>query len=110
MNTRDLAILDANEATANVAYRLSEVIAIYPITPSSAMAEFCDEWKTKDQKNLWGITPDIAQLQSEGGVAGAIHGALQAGEGGGQLLVFRALQAASFRQIPILHFVASAVF
>ena len=79
MNTRDLAILDANEATANVAYRLSEVIAIYPITPSSAMAEFCDEWKTKDQKNLWGITPDIAQLQSEGGVAGAIHGALQAG-------------------------------
>lgn len=79
MNNQDLAILDANEATANVAYRLSEVIAIYPITPSSAMAEFCDEWKTKDQKNLWGVTPEIAQLQSEGGVSGAIHGALQAG-------------------------------
>ena len=75
----DLAILDGNEATANVAYRLSEIIAIYPITPSSAMAEFCDEWQNKGQKNLWGIVPEIAQLQSEGGVAGALHGALQAG-------------------------------
>lgn len=79
MNSQKLATLDANEATANVAYRLSEIIAIYPITPSSAMAEFCDEWKTKGQSNLWGITPEIAQLQSEGGVAGAIHGALQSG-------------------------------
>jgi pyruvate-ferredoxin/flavodoxin oxidoreductase len=75
----DLAILDGNEATAHVAYRLSEIIAIYPITPSSAMAEFCDEWQSKGQKNLWGIVPEIAQLQSEGGVAGALHGALQAG-------------------------------
>lgn len=79
MKQTHLAILDANEATASVAYRLSEVIAIYPITPSSAMAEFCDEWHAKGQKNLWGIAPDIAQLQSEGGVAGALHGALQAG-------------------------------
>jgi pyruvate-ferredoxin/flavodoxin oxidoreductase len=75
----NLTILDANEATANVAYRLSEIIAIYPITPSSAMAEFCDEWQTQGKKNLWGIVPEIAQLQSEGGVAGALHGALQAG-------------------------------
>jgi pyruvate-ferredoxin/flavodoxin oxidoreductase len=75
----NLAILDGNEATANVAYRLSEIIAIYPITPSSAMAEFCDEWQNKGQKNLWGIIPEITQLQSEGGVAGALHGALQAG-------------------------------
>ncbi|UPA28813.1 MAG: pyruvate:ferredoxin (flavodoxin) oxidoreductase [Verrucomicrobiota bacterium] len=79
MKQTHLAILDANEATASVAYRLSEIIAIYPITPSSAMAEFCDEWHAKGQKNLWGIAPDIAQLQSEGGVAGALHGALQAG-------------------------------
>jgi pyruvate-ferredoxin/flavodoxin oxidoreductase len=75
----NLAILDGNEATANVAYRLSEIIAIYPITPSSAMAEFCDEWQNKGKKNLWGIVPEIAQLQSEGGVAGALHGALQMG-------------------------------
>ncbi|MDR1590397.1 MAG: pyruvate:ferredoxin (flavodoxin) oxidoreductase [Puniceicoccales bacterium] len=75
----NLAILDGNEATANVAYRLSEIIAIYPITPSSVMAEFCDEWQNKGQKNLWGIVPEITQLQSEGGVAGALHGALQTG-------------------------------
>ncbi|MDR2806764.1 MAG: pyruvate:ferredoxin (flavodoxin) oxidoreductase [Puniceicoccales bacterium] len=79
MKEKNLAILDANEATANVAYRLSEIIAIYPITPSSVMAEFCDEWQTKGLKNIWGITPEITQLQSEGGVAGALHGALQAG-------------------------------
>ncbi|MDE6576415.1 MAG: pyruvate:ferredoxin (flavodoxin) oxidoreductase [Opitutales bacterium] len=79
MKQTHLAILDANEATASVAYRLSEIIAIYPITPSSAMAEFCDEWHAKGQKNLWRIAPEIAQLQSEGGVAGALHGALQAG-------------------------------
>ncbi|MDR1303553.1 MAG: pyruvate:ferredoxin (flavodoxin) oxidoreductase [Puniceicoccales bacterium] len=79
MNKGNLAILDANEAAANVAYRLSEVIAIYPITPSSAMAEFCDEWRTQGKKNIWGIAPEIVQLQSESGVAGAIHGALQSG-------------------------------
>ncbi|MDR2200676.1 MAG: pyruvate:ferredoxin (flavodoxin) oxidoreductase [Puniceicoccales bacterium] len=79
MKVAPLAILDANEATANVAYRFSEIIAIYPITPSSAMAEFCDEWSSQGRKNLWEICPEIVQLQSEGGVAGAIHGALQAG-------------------------------
>lgn len=70
---------DANEAVASVAYRASEVIAIYPITPSSGMAEVCDEWAAGERPNLWGHTPEVVQLQSEGGVAGALHGALQAG-------------------------------
>jgi pyruvate-ferredoxin/flavodoxin oxidoreductase len=73
------ATLDANEAVASVAYRLSEVIAIYPITPSSPMAESADEWASQGQENLWGGTPQVVEMQSEGGVAGALHGALQAG-------------------------------
>lgn len=72
-------ICDGNEATASVAYRLSETIAIYPITPSSTMAEFCDEWAAQGKKNLWGIVPEVVEMQSEGGAAGAVHGALQAG-------------------------------
>src|SRR5262245_35009609 len=71
--------LDGNEAAASVAFRLSEVIAIYPITPSSPMAEVCDEWASRGQTNLWGVVPEIAEMQSEGGAAGAVHGALQAG-------------------------------
>ncbi|MCD8283487.1 MAG: pyruvate:ferredoxin (flavodoxin) oxidoreductase [Opitutae bacterium] len=71
--------MDANEAVASVAYRLSEVIAIYPITPSSPMAESCDEWATKKMPNLWNNIPTIEQLQSEGGVSGAVHGSLLAG-------------------------------
>ena len=71
--------MDANEAVASVAYRLSEVIAIYPITPSSPMAESCDEWSAKKMPNLWNNTPSIEQLQSEAGVAGAVHGSLLAG-------------------------------
>ena len=71
--------MDANEAVASVAYRLSEVIAIYPITPSSPMAESCDEWSAKNMPNLWNNTPSIEQLQSEAGVAGAVHGSLLAG-------------------------------
>lgn len=73
------ATLDANEAVASVAYRLSETIAIYPITPSSPMAEWCDEWSAKGRGNLWNTTPQIVEMQSEGGVAGAVHGMLQAG-------------------------------
>ena len=73
------AIVDGNEAAASVAYRLSEAIAIYPITPSSPMAELCDEWASRGKTNIWGVVPEIAQMQSEGGAAGAIHGALQAG-------------------------------
>jgi pyruvate-ferredoxin/flavodoxin oxidoreductase len=72
-------IADGNEAAASVAYRFSEVIAIYPITPSSPMAEFADQWREEGRKNLWGAQPIIAELQSEGGAAGAMHGALQAG-------------------------------
>src|ERR1035437_938879 len=71
--------LDGNEATASVAYRLSETIAIYPITPSSTMAEFADEWSARQDKNLWGTIPRLVEMQSEGGAAGAIHGMLQTG-------------------------------
>jgi pyruvate-ferredoxin/flavodoxin oxidoreductase len=70
---------DANEAVASVAYRLNELIAIYPITPSSAMAESCDEWAAQGRVNLWGEVPRVVQLQSEGGVAGAVHGGLLGG-------------------------------
>jgi len=70
---------DGNEAVASVAYRLSEVIAVYPITPSSTMGELCDEWATRRQPNLWGAIPDVVEMQSEGGAIGAVHGALQAG-------------------------------
>jgi pyruvate-ferredoxin/flavodoxin oxidoreductase len=73
------AIKDANEAVAVVAYKLSEIIAIYPITPSSPMAEWCDQWSTEHRQNLWGIIPEVVQLQSEGGVAGTVHGTLQGG-------------------------------
>jgi pyruvate-ferredoxin/flavodoxin oxidoreductase len=62
-----------------VAHRLSEVIAIYPITPSSAMGEFADEWSSQGRRNIWGMVPRVVEMQSEGGAAGAIHGALQAG-------------------------------
>ena len=71
--------LDANQAVASVAYRLNEFFAIYPITPSSPMAEFADEWSAAGQKNLWGAVPGVVEMQSEGGAAGALHGALQAG-------------------------------
>src|SRR5436190_3868718 len=71
--------VDGNEAAASVAFRLSEAIAIFPITPSSTMAELCDDWASKKKTNLWGVIPEIAAMQSEGGVAGAVHGALQAG-------------------------------
>jgi pyruvate-ferredoxin/flavodoxin oxidoreductase len=70
---------DANEAVASVAYRLNELIAIYPITPSSTMAELCDEWAAQDKPNLWGSVPRIVEMQSEGGVAGAVHGGLLGG-------------------------------
>ena len=72
-------ILDGNEAVASVAYRLSEVITIYPITPASTMGEWADQWKEEGRKNIWGTVPSVAELQSEGGAAGAMHGALQSG-------------------------------
>src|SRR3954465_11290231 len=79
MASRRRITVDGNEAAASVAYRASESIAIYPITPSSAMAELCDEWASRKVPNLWGAIPEVAQMQSEGGAAGAVHGALQAG-------------------------------
>ena len=79
MNDRNQITVDGNEATASVAFRLSEAIAIFPITPSSAMAEHCDEWASRGKTNLWGVVPEMAEMQSEGGAAAAVHGALQAG-------------------------------
>jgi pyruvate-ferredoxin/flavodoxin oxidoreductase len=79
MTKRPLVTIDGNEATASVAHRLNEVIAIYPITPSSTMGEFADEWSAKGRKNIWGTIPLVVEMQSEGGAAGAVHGALQTG-------------------------------
>ncbi len=74
-----MIMIDGNEATASVAHRINEVCAIYPITPSSNMGEFADEWSAKGRKNIWGSIPDVIEMQSEGGASGAVHGALQAG-------------------------------
>ncbi len=71
--------IDGNEAAASVAYRLNEVCCIYPITPSSAMAELADEWSSQGRPNIWGSVPTVVEMQSEGGAAGALHGALQGG-------------------------------
>jgi pyruvate-ferredoxin/flavodoxin oxidoreductase len=73
------ATVDGNEAAASVAYRLNEVCCIYPITPSSPMAELCDEWSSRGLANVWGSVPAVVEMQSEGGAAGALHGALQSG-------------------------------
>ena len=73
------ATVDGNEAAASVAYRLNEVCCIYPITPSSPMAELADEWSSQDRPNVWGSVPAVVEMQSEGGAAGALHGALQSG-------------------------------
>ncbi|GAB4580316.1 MAG: pyruvate:ferredoxin (flavodoxin) oxidoreductase [Anaerolineales bacterium] len=77
--SRPIVTIDGNEAAASVAYQLSEVIAIYPITPSSTMGELADQWASEGKPNLWGTTPQVVEMQSEGGAAGAVHGALQTG-------------------------------
>ncbi|MBI3648141.1 MAG: pyruvate:ferredoxin (flavodoxin) oxidoreductase [Actinobacteria bacterium] len=77
--TATAVTLDGNEAVARIAHLLSEVIAIYPITPSSPMGEFADQWSARGRTNLWGVVPQVVEMQSEGGAAGALHGALQAG-------------------------------
>ena len=79
MSVRRIVTVDGNEAAASVAHRLSEVIAIYPITPSSTMGELSDEWSAAGRTNLWGACPKVVEMQSEAGAAGAVHGALQAG-------------------------------
>jgi pyruvate-ferredoxin/flavodoxin oxidoreductase len=76
---RRMITIDGNEAAASVAHRTNEVIAIYPITPSSPMGEHSDAWSAAGQKNIWGQVPEVAEMQSEGGAAGAVHGSLQAG-------------------------------
>jgi pyruvate-ferredoxin/flavodoxin oxidoreductase len=76
---RPKVTIDGNEATAYTAHHINEVIAIYPITPSSNMGEWADEWSAKGKKNIWGVVPTVVEMQSEGGASGALHGALQGG-------------------------------
>lgn len=79
MGTKTFTTIDGNEAVAYTAYRLNEVIAIYPITPSSNMGEWCDQWTSEGKRNIWGTIPSVTEMQSEGGAAGAVHGSVQAG-------------------------------
>ena len=79
MTERHYVTIDGNEAAAYIAHQTNEVIAIYPITPSSNMGEWADAWSAEGKTNLWGTTPLVVEMQSEGGAAGAVHGALQAG-------------------------------
>jgi pyruvate-ferredoxin/flavodoxin oxidoreductase len=74
-----MVMIDGNEATSSVAHRINDVCAIYPITPSSNMGEFADEWSAQGKTNIWGTVPDVVEMQSEAGAAGAVHGSLQAG-------------------------------
>jgi pyruvate-ferredoxin/flavodoxin oxidoreductase len=76
---RKMITIDGNEAVAMVAHKVNEVIAIYPITPSTPMGELADAWSATGQKNLWGTVPLVIEMQAEGGAAGAVHGALQTG-------------------------------
>ena len=79
MSKKHMTTVDGNEACASVAYRCSELAVIYPITPSSTMGELADQWASENKKNIWGIIPEVVEMQSEGGAAGAVHGAIQAG-------------------------------
>ena len=79
MANKKFITCDGNQAAAHIAYMFSEVAAIYPITPSSPMAEHVDEWSAQGRKNLFGDTVKVQEMQSEGGAAGAVHGSLQAG-------------------------------
>src|SRR6266536_264392 len=79
MDARRKITADGYEAAASVAHRASEVIAIYPITPSSTMGELADEWSAHGRPNIWGTAPEVVEMQSEAGAAGTVHGALQAG-------------------------------
>src|ERR671939_325465 len=76
---RKQVTIDGNEASAYIAYKTNEVVAIYPITPSSAMGESADAWAAAGEKNIWGVVPSVREMQSEGGAAGAVHGTLQTG-------------------------------
>src|SRR5512133_2774555 len=76
---KTVVTIDGNEAAAHVAHRLTEVAVIYPITPSSPMGEFSDDWSARRRTNIWGGVPQIVEMQSEAGAIGSVHGALQAG-------------------------------
>ncbi len=78
-HTQKMITIDGNEAAAFIAHKINEVIAIYPITPASPMGELADEWSARGRQNIWGNIPDIIEMQSEGGAAGTVHGALQSG-------------------------------
>ncbi len=79
MEKRRFVTVDGNEATANIAHLCNEVMAIYPITPSSGLGELPDAWAAAGRKNIFGTVPDVVEMQSEAGAAGAVHGSLQAG-------------------------------
>ena len=79
MSERPTVTIDGNEAAASIAHRLSEVCAIYPITPSSTMGEWADEWSSKGKTNIWGTVPHVMEMQSEGGACAAVHGAAMSG-------------------------------
>ena len=79
MSNKNYAMMDGNQAAAHVAHRTNEVIAIYPITPSSPMGEHADAWSAAGQTNIWGTIPNVCEMQAEGGAAGAVHGSLTAG-------------------------------
>ena len=102
MSTRKKITIDGNEAAARVAYQLSEVIAIYPITPSSPMGEWSDAWSAVGNKNIWGTVPSVTEMQSEGGASGAVHGSLQ---GGALTTTFTASQGLLL-MIPNMHKIA----
>src|SRR5689334_2811386 len=76
---RQIVTIDGNEGAASIAYRVNDICAIYPITPSSAMGELADQWASEGRPNIWGTVPHVVEMQSEGGAAGAAHGALQTG-------------------------------
>ena len=109
-------VMDGNTAAAHVAYAFTEVAAIYPITPSSPMAEKVDEWSAKGRKNLFGSTVDVIQMQSEAGAAGTCHGAAQAGaltttftSSQGLMLMIPAMYAMGGQFLPNVMHIASRV-
>ena len=112
--SKKFVTIDGNEAAAYIAYRCSEVCGIYPITPSSTMAEWCDEWSAKGIKNLWGTVPSVMEMQSEGGAAGTVHGSLLSGA---LTTTFTASQGLRFQRFSIFrlelwlltHFLFSAI-
>src|SRR5438270_10859418 len=78
-SSRPKVTIDGNEAAAYVAHKTNEVIAIYPITPSSAMGEWSDQWSSEGRQNIWGTVPQVIEMESEAGAAGTLHGAIQGG-------------------------------